>query len=527
MNSCHISTIRHRTHPIVLVAGCALLLGCSSQNKQGWFQFGNADPEPVQEKTGTEESTENQEASPSEVTQEPPATPELESNQPIAVPPESTRVSAATIDEVVALYRRLHVEMSPDARSALIVELLNDSRLRVCRLGFELASRDLSSGAKLSNDTANAAVELLDDTRPTIRSDAARLITRLALPDAMTLLTDALSDEQDPLVAEALLLGLDRWPNPDAREQILHWYQSETSARSAAANAAWGIADLGLWDLETQASQLRAVYRMLPNEELTQADLKLIAATGTHADLERLVLLASDPVYPSRMNAAEALVYNPAGVDSLLALASEDPTLSPAAALAIETNRLNPQGIARLAQLEWSDDNQRTQAILNACNLLDIDLLADAVRLARSNNALNDSLSIRILNRLTAGTQGVSPRVAPGVVMLAELELQNQRPDRALEIISLLPIEKIDPDSVLKSERVQDIANILLTQFDSVNTPNPDPWFSALSIASDQSIRVQIANELNSRNLELSKEQQDSITAILSASVQDSARTPP
>jgi len=527
------STFRRLTATFLLSGTCAALAACSNQNQKDWFHFGKDTP---QINTPQEVETQPEDSQPTEPIStipfdspepEPSTQPDLQAD---TAPPQDQPETNPDPDvaEIVQLYRRLHVEMDQNARSQLLVELLSDNRERVRLLGFELASRDLSSGATLSAQAANAAVTLLGDPLPSVRIGAARLITRLALPDAMSLLTTTLASEQDPLVAESLLRGLERWPNKDARDDVLRWYQSSGPTRAAAASAAWGLVDLNLLDLDTHASILRIVYRTIPDNNLTDADMRLIASTGTAADIDRLITLARDHDSPTRSNAAAALIHSPRGVDPLIALAMNDPAFSPHAAAAIETHRLNPDGIHRLAALPWTDDQARTDTLIRACDRLDHDQLSIAVRLARSDHTITDDLSIRLLNRLVAGAQIVSPRSAPGIVLLAQLELNNQRPDRTLEILSLLPDSGIDPASTLKATRTKATAHILLAEFEQAAALDlsADTWIAALQSSQDQPTTLKIAQEILARSIQLTPDQQNLITPLIDTAPEPPANDP-
>ena len=210
-----IQSTSRRVSTLLAISGtCAILTACSNQSSKGWFNLGKDTPQAPQAQTTQEVPSDQQQAIDSQNTQTPTeskdsslddpqsALQQVDEPTPVATDPAPEPQPAVQpttdVDEVVRLYRRLHVEMEPTSRSQLIVELLNDPRERVRLLGFDLASRDLSSGATLSADAANAAVDLLSDPLPSVRTGAARLITRLALPDAMTLLTNALRSEENP-----------------------------------------------------------------------------------------------------------------------------------------------------------------------------------------------------------------------------------------------------------------------------------------------------------------------------------------
>lgn len=532
------STIRQFSKAVTASGGCLLIGltgGCSGNKHTDWFQFGkekNTQKQPAEAQTSDDRSNTNQDQPVSEAAADPATQPAIHSNtqQPThsetkTSPTETeqsqtTTVSQSTpdIQEVIQLYRRLHAEMNLAGRSQVIVELLNDERERVRLLGFDLASRDLSSGATLSAKVANTSIILLSDPLPSIRSGAAGLITRLALPDAMTLLTSSLQEETDPTVAIALLRGVERWPSEDAQEAVLRWYESDEAVRTTAGNAAWSLADLDLWDLDRYGETLRNVYRSVEDDQLTHAEMRLISVTGDKDDIDRLIQLASDTNYPHRANAANALVYTSRGVDPLIRLAQREPSFSGSAAESIIRHRLNPNGVRLVASLPWPDDGSRIESIVRMCNQLDNEQLSEAVNLIRTDQSVDDALTIQLLTPLTTGTQNISARSASGVVLLAELELSNQRPDRALEVISLLPASGIDPAATQRASSVAAKAHILLLEFDQAANLNltPDLWMSTLSLTSDDVTRTRIAEEINRRDLLLTGEQQAVVNQLLS-----------
>lgn len=538
MNKSALSTILNLHAPTAMILSCSLMAACSAKQNtgksNGWFNWNNDESitESYEQNTQSVDQTPESNTTGSAPAVIIPATSnrpveqaKTQTSEPTASTPDVVSQDSSSVEEIVQLYRRLHVEMAQDARSQLIIELLNDSRERVQLLGFELASRDLSSGAQISADAANTAVQLLSSDRPLIRTGAVRLITRLALPDAMTILTSALKVEKDPAVAEAILRGIERWPSDAARLDVLKWYQTTGQARIAAASAAWGIADLELWKDDQEIQQIRDVYRSLDTNSLTDADQKLMAVTGTNEDITRLISIARDSVQAQDNTAipssATALIYTPLGVDPLLSLAQQYPALSPAAAQSIENHRLNPAGLKRLAALKWNNESARIESLTQLFSKLDQEQLADAVRLARTDGSIDDALSIRLLNRLVAGSQIPTPRTAPGVILLAQLELTNLRPDRTLEVLSLLPESGLDPVNTLQANQAKATAHIMLAEFEPATQLNTDPqaWMNAFNLVTDPTTKFAIAQQITNQNLELPPEQL--------AQVQSSLENPP
>ncbi|MBO6514130.1 MAG: hypothetical protein JJ974_09215 [Phycisphaerales bacterium] len=543
------STIRLLTKLIAMSAACQLIgpaMGCSGKKSHDWFRFGKNSQQQSEVQSNYNQA---QEESPEESTAQNFGTVDDEvdtaqSTQPTAVsqsdlaptddgdgqvdtePAPSPDI--AEIQEIIQLYRRLHAEMNLAGRSQVIVELLNDDRERVRLLGFELASRDLSSGATLNAEVANNAVTLLDDPLPSIRVGAARLITRLALPDAMTLITNALHNEDDPSVAIALLRGVERWPSAEAQSDVLRWYSAQGEVREIAASAAWSLADLELWDLESHRESLRAVYGSLDSDQLTNADMKLIAATGTIDDINRLIQIAGTDDDQNHTDAAKALVHTPRGVDPLISLAERYPILSGSASEAILRHRLNPNGVRLTASLPWPDESARIDSIKKICAQLSNDQLSEAVLLIRTDQAINDEQTIQLLTPLIAGTQSVSTRSAPGVVLLAELELMNQRPDRALGAISLLPSDGVDPSTSARATKTAALSHIMLLEFEQADLLNPTPeiWIQALEISADPVIQSKIATEISSREILLTSQQQTVIDSILTTTEDSDSQEP-
>jgi len=429
----------------------------------------------------------------------------------------------ATLDEVLALYRRLHVEMDQDARSGLIVELLRDPREAVNALGFELISRELSTGASISPEAQDAAVDLLDAASASVRAEAVRLVTRLGLDDAHTLLARAIERERDPGVAAAILRGLERWPVIEARDEILAWYERPGPARRAAGGAAWALVRGGAFREHTESERIARIARSIPEGELGAADMRLLATLGTADDLKRLSTLVQRGPEQTRMEAAHAMASTPRGVEYLVGWAQEDATLFAPASEALIRHRANPDGLRRLVALPCDDPPIRRDAILRMGERLDRAELADAVRLARSESGLAPALAIELLTPLIASDRTPSPREAPGAVLLATLELDRGRPDRSLEVLSLIDPGSLDPATRLRAAALRVLALVLTGRYDEAAALGPDaaPWLDALDRIKDTQRRGAVALAILEREITLTPEQRAAIGTLLDASATD------
>lgn len=498
----------------------SVLMGCA-HNDPWWSKDDLKDTSIVEPEQGTPDTTlQVVSASDSQTPdQGDPQSQESEQAHPQPAPVEDPRAESK-LDEIIRLYRRLHVELEPEGRNALIVELLNDERERLKLLGFDLASRDLGSGTTLDQQTAEITIQLLDDPRSEVRLNAVRLLSRLALPDSMQLLGKAIRGESDPRVAEALLRALERWPNAEARDDVLHWYTKDSSIHRAAASAAWALNELGAWNNPEARAAILDHARTLPDSSLSAADTKLIATLGGTEGVQRLLQIARDESSPIRNDVIDALTRTPAGVDPLLELLGSDPTYYVPMSRSLIDHRATPEGFRTLTALPAPSREVRRDVIEEMGTRLDTRDLDHSVRLARNAGTLDDELSIRVLQRLIANGQAIPARESPGVVLLASLELANARPDRAIEVLGFLPDSGIDPASALRAEAIRTSSFVLLGEFDRAIAQGEEaqPWLDALGLVDSEDRRSEIAERLlNATSVNLSEEQRDQVRAFIKA----------
>lgn len=421
---------------------------------------------------------------------------------------------AALLDELRALYRRLHIELAPERRSALIVELLNDKRTALQVLGFELADRDLSASISLSEQVSQKVHDLIADGNPLIRARAARLITRLVPPDAMIVITDALDAEQDPSAAEPMLLGIARWPNADAKASVLRWIQRPDAPQYASYSAAWALENQGVWSAESDYPLLLSRLRQSGPQQLREEGMKLLAKLGSADDLRRLVLfmLSEDPAVVRW--AAAALVETPRAVDVLAQSATENEVLYQAAAESLIKHRATPEGLRRLSEIPVSDQNLRRDMLLRLGQMIDQDRLGEAVRLAQ----LDADTRIAILSRLVSTEEPHTARSARGVLQLAELQLDAGRPNRVIEALLSLDDTTLEPVDRDRLESMKTQSLILLNRFDeaSMVSVSYEVWYQAIGRANDAEQRAKIAQQLLDRaDSLLTQEQRVTLQAYL------------
>lgn len=413
---------------------------------------------------------------------------------------------AALNEEVRSLYRRLHIELPQERRSALIVELLRDSRVDHQVLGFELADRDLSASAVLSPEVGQAGRSLIESAYPEIRARSARLITRLVPPDAMIVLTGALVKESDPIAAEPMLLGIARWPNADATSSVLQWTRREDAPLYACFSAAWSIEREGMWSSEIDHPVLLEALRKASPRQLREDGMKLLALIGSTDDQRRLVdLMLSEDAGVVRW-AASALVETPRAVEVLEQAAMQNEVFYLPAGESLIQHRATPDGLRRLSELPQSDAGVRRDMILRMGAKIDREQLGEAVRLAR----LEPQITIEVLSSLVRNEVPHTPRSAKSVLTLAELQIKAGRPNRAIEALLSLEGAPIDPGDQGTLDQLRSHALLLLSRFDEAASISLDfaVWNGAIELANDAQLKAKIAGELLSRAKDALNEEQ-------------------
>ena len=434
--------------------------------------------------------------------------PKTDAESPIAATPVSASRAepVATIDEMLALYRRLHTVLNAQDRSELITELLSDPRRPVLDLGFELAHRNLSSRTTLSPSVGGATVALLSSPDPAIRGAAAGLLTRLVTPDAMLRLTESLNHEDVPGAAEPMLLGVARWPNKDATAAVVRWCTRTDSPFNAAATAAWAFEQAGLLNDENDRSTLLGVLRARAGEKLQLPALKLLATLGDASDLQSLAAMLSNTDKAIRDRVAAALVETPRATELIVQAAEADHDLYASASEALIRHRASPAGMRRLALLTPPSPADRSAALNRMSETIDIDSLSEAVAVA----GLDDPTAMRLLQRLLTVESPRPPRVARGLVMLAELDLRQGLGIEALDIADSLSGDSLDPADRTKLLSIQQRSAVLagLLTHPSLDSMDAKRWFEFFDAAGNDDSRRALRAQIRKRFPDsLSKEQ--------------------
>ena len=399
-------------------------------------------------------------------------------------------------DELVALYRRLHVELEAAGRTSLLAELIRDERAAVRDLGFELAGRDLSARTQLGPEVASAAAARLNHPDAQTRARAATLVSRLVPPDAMLTLTRALQAESSPIAAEPMLLGVARWPNEEAVHASVRWLEREDAPFSAVATALWAMAQAELLSDPGLRERILSNLRLRDPARGGESALKLLVRLGNDDDLLRVANMLVSAEDPVRNAAAAALAETRAGSRLLIEAASTDPRLFNAASRAILTHHASADGMRKLAALPVIEPATRDAALIELAAKVRPDELAQAVIGAGLSPALRES----VLSRLAENGLPKTPGVVDGVLLLAETRLDLRRPAEALTLI-----RSIDPGILGETQerawaRLALIATLMTGDFagaEQYNPQSPDEWIIAWRrLPENSELRPPLAQEI-------------------------------
>ncbi|MDF1808827.1 MAG: hypothetical protein P1U42_03940 [Phycisphaerales bacterium] len=422
--------------------------------------------------------------------------------------------------EIIALYRKLHIELDDSGRSSLIVQLYQDPRIELRELGFELADRDLSGRTELSPEVGEYAKNLLLDSNPLIRSKAARLINRLVPLDAMIVITDSLTRETDPIAAEPMLNGITRWPNPDAVDATLGWFMRDDSPFASACSAVWSLEQASLIKSTEIQTQILERLRRVDSIELNEDGMKLFAKFGDANDLQSLVSVLLNAEPNQQQWAANALVETPRAAEVLIQVAENNSSLFEAASESLITHRRTPEGLRRLASLPFTNQDSRKDALSRMGAVLADDRLAEAVRLAE----LSPENSTLLLNRLLSGNSEITPRMAKGIILLAEIELNESRPNRAFEAAIALDNVKLDPVERTKINLIKSKALVALGKLTQAHAIQSELafWLEMVNSPLDKELRIRVAQHMLNSYSDLPVHVTDELNAIIEVPTEDS-----
>lgn len=418
----------------------------------------------------------------------------------------TTRLATDRTDAVgrlIASLRQLYIASAAADRPRLLASWMGDTLAEIRDLGLELTRRELSVTGRLDPAVGEAAIQLLSNTDPTVRSRAAVLVRQLAPEGAAEAVTSALEREADPIAAADLLIASARWPSKRAVGPSMDWLGRDGTARDAAAEACCALARAAVLSPQQRAVILD-LARTLAATRASAPLVCLLYTLGDDEDLVALVPLLDDPSQPLRSAAAEALLWDPELAPHVVRAASRHDDLFDAASRAILVHNPTSDGFLTIAALPApSADIRKTSLARLSHGLRATDLLAAA-------NAVNDAAITRALldvatsrERVMAESSSDDSRraIVSAGRTLAEADLRTGHPDAALVRLESLPTPEAPEDAEAIS-RVRFVALLALGRLDVAELEAANDasiWLEGLALAAGKEHENELVTLIESR----------------------------
>jgi len=370
-----------------------------------------------------------------------PATDVPSADGPTSPPAEPTALTEAEAkvealrERIQSVFRRLYLSVAPNARDALLRELIGDEERVLRELGFELAQRELSAGNRLSPDVAVLALDQLSSDEADTRAMAASLITRLAPEGAGEAVGAALARERDETVASAMLRAAARWPEHLSATPIIRWFRPGAATIRAATEAGWAAYEAGRLGRSSQVVMLHRL-RSTPNEELPPDGMKMLVTFGEEPDQLRIVGLLTSGDAATRQAAAAAAGVSPITTPLLVEAAGTDETLYDPAVRALLRHDPSTAAVVQAATLPAPSQAVRGAALRRIASEAPVFQLveaAESTELAPSDVETLLGPLIDPEGRVEAMTPVLVARAA---LRLGELRLESGAPEAALAALN-------------------------------------------------------------------------------------------
>ncbi|HEX8877024.1 MAG TPA: hypothetical protein VF777_09770 [Phycisphaerales bacterium] len=402
--------------------------------------------------------------------------------------------AAMVTERLIQSLRALHLTTPPEQRWPLLSSMLTDSLPPVNLLALDLVSRELSANNRPDSAIAGQVLRLVRSADDRVREQAAILVANLAPLAAAETLNDALEHETAPRAAAAMLAATSRWPEAAFEPSIVRWIKTDAAAsdearaaRDGAIDAAWALYRAGYLRDDDSEQPILEVLRSISLGDLSGSGCQLRVEIGDQSDRDALAVLLGSKIPAQRLAAAESLVAFPEFLPRILAAARVDPLLIDVAVRGVLTQDQSIAGFAAIEEATRKAPEQRRAALTVIASVLEENEIIEAA--ARVDDpSLREAVLAQLADPKRVMSEQTSPRtlpiVADGLVKLAELRLELNRPGDSIAALDALPdIEKHAP-----AQRVHDLRTmglVLLGRTDQARDVggSVDAWLRTLELA--------------------------------------------
>ncbi len=403
---------------------------------------------------------------------------------------ETSRSLSATAADLTAARRRLYLALDPAERAPLLSEWLTQSNPSGRGVALELMLRELAAGTSIDPSLASSIIPLLSSSTPTERADAARVLARLAPPDAGSALAAQLARETESAPIDAMLSALVAWPAQVSDSQLEHWIDWSSPPHPAALEIALGKLRRG----DVNDDRLRSVILSAARERLradpTPAACQLLAQYGRDVDRSLVSELLQDSRPAIRYAAAESLVSESEYVIPIAVAASSDPALITLAARSFVLHAPTLDSFKLLFAMP-GEAQQRITLLTFLASVMPADQLQSAITVIGPEPALLDRIlaTLENPNRILSESQddNQATAIAKGLLTLAQARLELGKPDAALAALQSLPSLDIYADPAVTT-RTFLACWLALARVEDARAMNADAaaWLDALSVIKGQ-----------------------------------------
>jgi hypothetical protein len=424
--------------------------------------------------------------------------------------------------------RKLHVSMTGEERSKLVAALLVDRLDELRQVGIDLIGRELSAGNRVDPAVGTAAISLLENANPAVRTSGAVLVNQLVPDGASTAVGVALARETDPSVAAALLAASVRWPAESNLGPALRWLASEGVAQPAAFDACWALFRAGvLVDPALRADVLR-LARAVPTERETSSAIMLRGSIGDETDLEAIRLLLGSQSAPQRLAAADSLSRWSVFVDGILDAAAADAALVDIAVRSLVLHRQTAAGLRAARAIVPRASEGRRATLVRVAEVLPASELLEGSRVFADEPPMQEAVlgTMALPSRIASErySEAQSQAIARGLLELAALRLSLGKPAESLQALQAFDeIDRYARWAELAAIRTR--AMLELDRIDlAVEVDGPaDAWIDALETSVDRPHAPEILKAIERRFADTLTPDQDMRVGALRAKIRDDA----
>lgn len=321
----------------------------------------------------------------------PPTEKQTTSPEQEMVPKHELDVVQRRLDQVtlrlVDAYRQLFLKLPEADRSAFLIELICSALPsgasengpiserpplphQVRELAYDLAAAEVVSARPLGPEFVEAAALGLADPQPQIRTKAASLLAKLDAKPIMDRVRKALSAEQQPEAAVAMLSVITRHPSRDSIDVVLAQLEPEhqpVPVLVAALDATLALFNAHPIEEKEQLARIGAAIDALGSDHLTPNAVRLLARLG---NLEAVRAHISSQNEQISRAAVQALMTDPDSLEAILTEASRASALFELAAEAIRHHTPTAAGYNRVAGLPAPSAEKRGEVLVRLASSL-------------------------------------------------------------------------------------------------------------------------------------------------------------